>query len=241
MKSLPFPNKNSTLLLIFLIVLSVCIHRGTFLLLDAANAFKIKKVNISGLELADTASLRGLIARLYEQSLTDLDINQLNNNLLQQPLIASSVTERDFPYTVKISIQERKPVAEIHYNNEMLVIDKTGKILPLVPNKSTPQIVTDFGLIVNNDQILDEFLLENLPALELPTARQISSLTFMREKGLSFRLDGLSSDFLIGQRILNQKFITRALEIKNTIISQQIVPPAKIDIHSDENAAIGFR
>lgn len=241
MKSLPFPNKNSTLLLIFLIVFSVCVHRGIFLLLDATNVFKIKKVNISGLELADTPSLRGLIAPLYEQSLTDLDINQLNNNLLQQPLIAISITERDFPYTVKISVEERKPVAEIRYNNEMLVIDKTGKILPLVPNKSTPQIVTDFGLIVNNDQILDEFLLENLPALELPTAGQISALTFMREKGLSFRLDGLSSDFLVGQRILNQKFITRALEIKNTIISQQIVPPAKIDIHSDENAAIGFR
>lgn len=241
MKSLPFPDKNSTLLLIFLIVLSVCMHRGIFLLLDAANAFKIKKVDISGLELADTPSLRGLIAPLYEQSLTDLDIKQLNDQLLQQPLIASSITARDFPYTVKISVEERKPVAEIRYNNAMLVIDKTGKILPLVPNKSTPQIVTDFGLIINEDQILDEFLLENLPALELPAARQISSVTFMRENGLSFRLDGLASDFLIGQRILNQKFITRALEIKNTIISQQIVPPAKIDIHSDENAAIGFR
>lgn len=241
MKSLPFPNKNSIFLLIFLIFSSISVHKGVFLLLRATGAFKIKKVNISGLKLVDTASLRSLIAPLYEQALTDLDIKQLNNKLLEQPLIASSITERDFPYTVKISIRERQPVAEIRYNNEMLVIDKTGKILPLVPNKSTPQIVTDFGLIVNNDQILDEFLLENLPALELPIARQISSLTFMREKGLSFRLDGLSSDFLIGQRILNQKFITRALEIKNTIISQQIVPPAKIDIHSDENAAIGFR
>lgn len=241
MKSLPFPNKNSIFLLIFLIFCSISVHKGIFLLLGSTRAFKIKKVHISGLELADTASLQSLIAPLYEQSLTDLDIKQLNNKLLEQPLIASSITERDFPYTVKISIQERKPIAEIRYNNEMLVIDKTGKILPLVPNKSTPQIVTDFGLIVNDDQILDEFLLENLPALELPIARQISSLTFMREKGLSFRLDGLSSDFLIGQRILNQKFITRALEIKNTIISQQIVPPTKIDIHSDENAAIGFR
>ncbi|MGL4387961.1 MAG: cell division protein FtsQ/DivIB, partial [Brevinema sp.] len=179
------------------------------------------------------------INMLYGQSLFTLNIFDTRNSLLNETMNDNIIISRNFPNKLKIEVIEKKPIVIIKSDNKEYIVDRKGTILPIMLS-NLPTMRVDFGIIFNKNQISDEYLIQMLEALEQSYIDSLDSIHISKNRETSFRLKGLSSEFLISKRILTPDFIKKAALIVDAITNKKIQAPKQIDIHNHEKNAVGF-
>lgn len=90
---------------------------------------KVKRVTIEGNRIVETAEIMQLIKVPKNSQLEDVDLMAVRRDILNHHFIKEAVVERDLPATLRVSIQERVPLAIIN-STEILYLDDEGVVLP---------------------------------------------------------------------------------------------------------------
>lgn len=107
-------------------------------------------------------------------------IGYLENN----PYIKNAKVSRGLPSTLVITVEEREQLSAIKYDNDYLIIDKTGFLLR--KTRSTPKVTALEGIVVKKIKVGEEIGVEDEELFE----QTLDILTTMQEKDLYFvRLD----------------------------------------------------
>lgn len=219
---------------------SFILHQGVFYLFAQHSPFfTVQNINIQGLQFASDY-VSPLIENTRGKPLYTLNIMQLKSNISASPIVEQAVLEKIYPSTLKATITERRPVALIYSGENIYVVDKMGRILPQKPYANLPRLYVNFGLSLNDSQIVDEYLRETLYSLNTLTTKNISQISLHRETGTSFRLKESSIDFYITNRIINEKFVKTANNITASLKTKKIPSPKIVDLSSGNDTAVGY-
>lgn len=90
---------------------------------------KVKRVTIEGNRIVETAEIMQLIKVPKNSQLQDVDLMSVRRDILSHHFIKDVVVERDLPATLRVTIQERIPLAIINAA-EILYLDEDGVVLP---------------------------------------------------------------------------------------------------------------
>lgn len=94
-------------------------------------------LRITGLEMLDGETIRGIFADDRGMSINAVDIEQRRRQIEQLPWVRRASVGRVWPNTIAVYVEERSPVAFLRLPNEggTLLIDSEGAVLPTVEGK----------------------------------------------------------------------------------------------------------
>lgn len=90
---------------------------------------KVKRVTIEGNRIVETAEIMQLIKVPKNSQLQDVDLMSVRRDILSHHFIKDVIVERDLPATLRVTIQERVPLAILNAA-EILYLDEDGIVLP---------------------------------------------------------------------------------------------------------------
>ncbi|MCK4520376.1 FtsQ-type POTRA domain-containing protein [Candidatus Parcubacteria bacterium] len=120
-----------------ILVLAIVVLLSYFLFFHSF--FKIDKIEISGNEKLKTEQIENLIEKNKNIFLFNTEKNK--NKILENfPEVVEIYIEKDFPRSIKIQVEERKPVAVFCQNQEYFFIDKKGIVYEKAESNSMLKI-----------------------------------------------------------------------------------------------------
>jgi cell division protein FtsQ len=90
---------------------------------------KVKRVTIEGNRIVETAELMQLIKIPKNTQLQEIDLTAVRRDIMSHHFIKDAVVERDLPATLRVTVNERVPLAIIN-SSEILYLDDDGVVLP---------------------------------------------------------------------------------------------------------------
>lgn len=152
-------------------------------LVHNTSLFTLEHIRISGLEYLDEEAVRNLAQMEIDKPLYDIQLDRVANNFLKNKYVRAVSVSRNIPSTLRIDIQERKPVMFM-LDNALYMVDETGMILqklstvpakglPIATGLSVPELLKNRtplyrGLeIINAIKEVDKFLLEFVSEVQL--------------------------------------------------------------------------
>jgi cell division protein FtsQ len=90
---------------------------------------KVKRVTIEGNRIVETAELMQLIKVPKNTQLQEIDLTAVRRDIMSHHFIKDAVVERDLPATLRVTVNERVPLAIIN-SSEILYLDDDGVVLP---------------------------------------------------------------------------------------------------------------
>ncbi len=118
-------------------ILVLIIAGGIFYLVCFSSIFQIREIKISGNSKVSTRELQGIIQNQIEKkillfsskSIFLTDSNKINEIIVDKfPQIAKADLKRNFPDTILVEIEERKPAAIFYRGENQFFVDKEGII-----------------------------------------------------------------------------------------------------------------
>ncbi len=116
--------------LILLTLLLVFLGQGYA---DLADADEIEMINLYGQRTMSADRVKNLTEPFLGQSLTTLDLQEIQDLFLDYPLIRSAKATKHFPNMLDIYLYDVLPVAYITING-IMTLDEKGALLPLPDN-----------------------------------------------------------------------------------------------------------
>lgn len=92
--------------------------------------FAVENILVEGREQSDPEVLLGLIAVQKGDPLLSVNPREIKARIEQMEWVQSARVERRFPDTLYISLQERRPIAFWQRENDTVLIDGDGKVIP---------------------------------------------------------------------------------------------------------------
>lgn len=108
---------------------------------------RLEHVFIEGQHYVNQETLLELLGADIGTPILGIDIHAIKENIQNNPWIKQASVERQLPNTLHIRITERKPVALWQNNNNVVLLDEEGDIIPQVNLAG----FRDFLLIVGED------------------------------------------------------------------------------------------
>ncbi len=102
-----------------------------------ANVFQVKSIELEGQRSLQETELREGLDSLQGSPLLEVDPRQIADSLRKHPRIKDAVIGRQFPSTVKVTVEERREVAVLISNGGVWGIDESRVVLPL-PGRAWP-------------------------------------------------------------------------------------------------------
>ena len=240
--------KTSALLIIFLALFSFLVHQSLYDILNIfTKSFSIKEINVSGAMYSKNAEFDQIITsstNLTRGNLSLLNITTLKNQLETLVLIKNVDINKDLPHTLTIKITERTPIAFIKIKNQSYQVDNDGVILYSLTNSlplALPTIDVEFGVALNNNQVVDEHIIKTLSTLHNTNIILIDKIRIDKNRETYFTLKNTKPQFYIEKLPLSENFIFKAQGIANTLNTTNLQKTPKIiDIYSNKDTSIGF-
>ena len=118
---------------VFRIVIAVIVFSILFLILARTVFFKIQNIEVANPEDADytTEQIVAQCGIPYgTQNLFSCDLDKVARNVEQGlPYIGKATVERDFPSSLRVTVEATKAAAAVAYGTGYLLIDENGKML----------------------------------------------------------------------------------------------------------------
>ncbi|MGL5722892.1 MAG: cell division protein FtsQ/DivIB [Brevinema sp.] len=232
--------KIAYLLALFLGVCSFALHKTVFYFLSSYNtAFAVSAIDVQGVTNS-LASVSPMLQPVYGRQLREIELQPLKQQLQSAPLVAKVALYKQYPSTLKVVVSERKPVAEIISGGNSYMVDTTARVLPLNRQNGVPVIYVDFGLALDDMEIVDESLVSLLVALGKEDVSMIESFSLSRDYGAGFLLKGFDTVFYIGTKPLTKILISSARTIANDAVKTGRRPPQRVDFSESDTTVIGY-
>lgn len=116
--------------------------------------FKVSNVEVVGNQRIAAGTVVEA-AGLLGQSMFDADLASAQENLYRQPLVNSVRIERDWPHTVRVVIEERKPWGTWEQSGVQYTIDREGVVLGIGPAPSGSPVIksSELGNRITGDRV----------------------------------------------------------------------------------------
>ena len=118
-------------------------------MLGGLDFFRVRRVEIGGLQYLDPAKVIGALQLSPKASVFD-DPVPLARRLLAMPGVTAADVGRRLPGTLAVDIVEAVPVALASRGDALVLLDGRGRVLPFDPLRSAP----DLPLAANGDAIV---------------------------------------------------------------------------------------
>jgi hypothetical protein len=105
-----------------------------------AQFFRLRTVDISGITALTRAEVLYLLGITEETTMWQLDLPRLGARLAHHPYVKSVVLRREFPDTLRITIQERVPYLAVSTEQQRMLIDEEGVVLRAVVPEQDPKM-----------------------------------------------------------------------------------------------------
>lgn len=156
--------------------------------------FQVQHMPMSGLQALTEEQVQYLLAIPPDMTLWHLDLARMGARLERHPYIKSVVLRRDFPDTLRVTIEERLPHLAIHTAQQEVVIDKEAVVIRVLQPEEDSKLVQ---LHLAQTRLLEPGMRLHYPeiqrALELLDLYQASPLAeTMRPVALAVQPSGAS-------------------------------------------------
>jgi POTRA domain, FtsQ-type len=121
------------------VVIVGLIWGGTPLVLDRMEFFRIRRVEIAGIQYLPPAKVLDALALDSQASVFD-DFSAAGRRLNALPGVVTAQVHRRLPGTLEIALVEAVPVALTPRSGGLALLDSTGKVLPFDPATSAPDV-----------------------------------------------------------------------------------------------------
>jgi cell division protein FtsQ len=101
-----------------------------------SDAFKMTQIEIRGNELLSTRQVEKQSHLKTGVSIWDVDLKQVTKDIEQHPLVEKAVVSRRFPGTIRVEIEEKKPVALVSSKGKVFCLDEHATVMPTVPGRA---------------------------------------------------------------------------------------------------------
>ena len=135
------------------LVLGTALWFGLPRLLRDVDFFRVRRVEIAGLQYLDPAKVVSALKLSPRASVFD-DPSPLARRVLAIRGVTSVDVGRRIPGTLEVALEETVPVALASRGNELAMLDARGRVLPFDPLRSAP----DLPLAANGDAIVTRVL-----------------------------------------------------------------------------------
>ena len=115
-------------------------------LLRGIDFFRIRRVEIAGLQYLDPAKVVSALKLSPKASVFD-DLSPFARRVHAMPGVTSAEVDRRIPGTLEVTLEERAPVALASRGDGLALLDARGRVLPFDPLRSAP----DLPLAANQD------------------------------------------------------------------------------------------
>ena len=150
--------------------------------------FKISEVEVIGTERISAASVIETTGILGE-SMFDADLAAAQRELYKEPLVYGVRIERDWPHTIRITIEERRPWGTWEQSSVEYTIDREGVVLGVGPAPEGSPVIrsSEPGNRVQGDRV-DYQAVDAAAALDEKLPRQlgttVAEVAFIQGKGV---------------------------------------------------------
>ncbi len=127
-------------------VLGVSLWFGVPPALSGLTFFRVRRVEIAGLQYLDPAKVIGALKLGPRASVFD-DAAPLARRIAAMPGVDAATVARRLPGTLQVELVERTPVALARRDDGLAMLDRRGRVLPYDPLRSAP----DLPLAVDGD------------------------------------------------------------------------------------------
>jgi cell division protein FtsQ len=104
--------------------------------LSDSGSFRVNQIEVKGNELLSTRLVEKQSQIRTGVSIWDVDLKQATNLIKQNPLVEKAVVSRRFPGTIRVEIEEKKPVALVSAKGKVFCLDEHGTVMPTVPGRA---------------------------------------------------------------------------------------------------------
>lgn len=118
---------------------------GKFYRNSAEQGFMINNVTIQGQTNTPTRSIMEAIHAKKGDPIFSLNLNQIRDNLMNNPWIEDAIVERRLPDTLYIAIFERTPIAIWQFNQKIYLIDSEGRRISKKNIEQFPDLIQVVG------------------------------------------------------------------------------------------------
>ncbi len=118
--------------------------------------FNIKRIVVENSEIVDKNFIKQKLSFLYDQNLFFLNINNIQKEIQTESFVESFVIKKIYPNTLKLILEEKKPIAILIENKKKYFVSDKGELIKfkeLQKFKNLPTILNggdDFYLIYQN-------------------------------------------------------------------------------------------
>jgi cell division protein FtsQ len=102
-----------------------------------SDAFLVTEVRVVGASRVSQEEVLSLAAIPKDATLLNLSVDRVVERVKSSPWVADASLSRQFPHTVVITVQERKPFAAVAMGRIAYLVDKSGIVLAAQPATGT--------------------------------------------------------------------------------------------------------
>lgn len=102
-----------------------------------SDVFKVTEIDVTGAKRLSADQVKGLAAVPKDATLLDAPLESIEKRVKSSPWVAGVKVTRDFPHTLRIAVEERKPFAGIEVGRVAYLVDDQGVVLVAEPATST--------------------------------------------------------------------------------------------------------
>jgi cell division protein FtsQ len=100
------------------------------------DSFRMTQIEIRGNALLSTRQVEKQSGLKTGVSIWDVDLKQVTRDIERHPLVEKAVVSRRFPGTIRVEIEEKKPVALVSSKGKVFCLDEHGTVMPTVPGRA---------------------------------------------------------------------------------------------------------
>jgi len=110
-------------------ILALAISASLWGTAEWRGTLSVRRVFVEGNRIVPANEIVLLTGITDGAKLYTVDLNQVRENILKQLYVSSAVVEREFPDAIRISVEERQPLAAVSHGGT-LFLDEEGFVLP---------------------------------------------------------------------------------------------------------------
>jgi len=173
----------------FIITTMIVLILGTTQWMRGKNAFSLKNVKIKGTKLLNRNELLQQAHIEYERDIFDLEVQQIEDCLKQNPMIKNVNVVRQIPSTIKIEVKERELVGILFVRSKMFGLDESGCVVTNIDPHLGYDLPIISGIDAGNDAItIQQKISEKMPQLGplLNYVKKVDPLLFHRISEIAY-------------------------------------------------------
>jgi len=128
------PSRRATLIALTTLLAGAALYVGA----RETSVFAINRVEVQGVPPGIAARVRAALEPLAGSSLVSFDDADGNRRLASVPMVAAASYDRDFPHTLKVSVEAEVPIALLRRGRDTWVVSDGARVLRRVTDLPLP-------------------------------------------------------------------------------------------------------